>query len=86
MKISVTEEKGQLTELVNKAEAGEEVILTRRGQTVARLVPSASAATPGARRELIEAVRAAAAGKKLSAATAARSQDFLYNDDDGMPA
>ncbi len=86
MKISVSEAKGQLTELVKKAEAGEEVILTRRGHSVARLVPSAPAATPAARRDLMEVVRAAAAGKKRSDATAARSQDFLYNDDDGLPA
>ena len=84
MKISVSAAKGQLTELVRKAEAGEEVILTRRGHPVARLVPSAPAATPGARRELMEAIRAAATGKRLCGATAARSQDFLY-DDDGMP-
>ena len=32
MKISVTEAKGQLTELVRRAEAGEEIILTRHGQ------------------------------------------------------
>jgi prevent-host-death family protein len=86
MKISVSDAKGQLTELVKKAEAGEEVILTRRGHSVARLVPSAPAANPGARRVLMESVRAAAAGKKLSGSEAARSQDFLYNDDDGMPA
>ena len=85
MKISVSEAKGQLTQLVKKAEAGEEVILTRRGHSVARLVPRAPAATPGARRELMEAVRAAAAAKKRSGPDAARSQDFLYNDDDGMP-
>lgn len=29
MRISVTEAKGQLTELVSRAEAGEEVVLTR---------------------------------------------------------
>jgi len=32
MKISVTEAKGQLTELVRRAEAGEEIILRRHGQ------------------------------------------------------
>ena len=39
MRVSVTEAKGQLTELVKRAEAGDEVILTRRGHEVARLVP-----------------------------------------------
>ena len=39
MRISVTEAKGQLTELVRRAEAGDEVVLTRHGQAVVRLVP-----------------------------------------------
>ena len=39
MRISVTEAKGQLTELVRLAEAGNEVILTRHGHATVRLVP-----------------------------------------------
>jgi len=72
---------------VKWAEAGDEVIITRCGQAVARLV--AVSATPGrmARRALMERVRAAAATKALVGPTAVRSQDFLYDyDDDGMPA
>ena len=38
MRISVTEAKGQLTALVRRAEAGDEVILTRHGQAAVRLV------------------------------------------------
>ena len=38
MRISVTDAKGQLTDLVRRAEAGDEVILTRHGQPAARLV------------------------------------------------
>ena len=68
-----------------RAEAGDEVILTRRGHEVARLVPVALAATPKGRRALMERVRATARGKALPGADAARSQDFLYGDD-GMPA
>jgi prevent-host-death family protein len=37
MRISVTEAKGQLTDLVRRAEAGDEVILTRHGQAAVRL-------------------------------------------------
>ncbi|HEV7346635.1 MAG TPA: type II toxin-antitoxin system prevent-host-death family antitoxin [Devosia sp.] len=84
MRISVSEAKGQLTELVKLAEAGEEVILTRHGQTVAHLVPSTAAATPEARRRLMNRVRASAAVKKSQGVAAAHSQDFLY-DDDGLP-
>lgn len=85
MRISVTEAKGQLTELVKRAEAGDEVILTRRGHEVVRLVAVAVAANPKGRRALMERVRATARGKALPGAGAARSQDFLYGDD-GMPA
>ena len=39
MRVSVTDAKGQLTELVRLAEAGEEVVLTRHGHAAVRLVP-----------------------------------------------
>ncbi len=39
MQVSVGDAKGQLTELVRSAEAGDEVILTRHGQAAVRLVP-----------------------------------------------
>jgi prevent-host-death family protein len=80
MQISVNEAKGQLTELVRRAEAGDEVVLTRHGHAVVRLVPVKSVTDAKARGALIEAVQAAAAAK----ASAARSQDFLY-DEDGLP-
>ncbi|NKC49934.1 type II toxin-antitoxin system prevent-host-death family antitoxin [Ochrobactrum anthropi ATCC 49188] len=83
MRVSVSDAKGQLTELVKRAEAGDEVILTRRGHEIARLVAVGSAGPKG-RRALMERVRATAATKALPGANAARSQDFLY-DDDGMP-
>lgn len=85
MRVSVSEAKGQLTELVKRAEAGDEVILTRRGHEIVRLVAMAAAPGLKGRRALMEKVRAAAAAKALSGPDAARSQDFLYGDD-GMPA
>lgn len=78
------EAKGQLTELVRRAEAGEEVILTRYGHAAVRLVPVKAATDRNARRTLIAAVRAAAAAKAAAGPSAARSQDFLYGDD-GLP-
>ena len=36
MQVSVTEAKGQLMELVRRAEAGDEVVLTRHGQATSR--------------------------------------------------
>lgn len=84
MKVSVTEAKGQLTELVRRAEAGEEVVLTRHGHPAVRLVPIRAASDGKSRRALLEAVRASAAGKVSPGPTAERSQDFLYGED-GLP-
>ncbi|MBA5778988.1 type II toxin-antitoxin system prevent-host-death family antitoxin [Stappia sp. F7233] len=84
MRVSVTEAKGQLTELVRRAEAGDEVILTRHGHAAVRLVPMKETPDRKSRRALLEAVKAAGAAKAAAGPKAARSQDFLYGDD-GMP-
>lgn len=85
MRVPVSEAKGQLTELVRRAEAGDEVILTRHGHAVVRLAPVKTAANKTSRRALLEAVRTAAATKAVSGPNAAHSQDFLYGDD-GLPS
>lgn len=84
MQISVTEAKGQLTDLVRRAEAGDEVVLTRHGHAAVRLVPIKLPFDARSRKSLIAAVRKAAAKKALAGPDAARSQDFLY-DDHGLP-
>ncbi len=85
MKVSVTDAKGQLTDLVRRAEAGEEVVLTRHGQDAVRLVPVKAVPDRAARRALLDALRAAGAAKAANGPSAARSQDFLYGDD-GLPS
>jgi prevent-host-death family protein len=84
MQVSVAEAKGQLTELVQRAEAGDEIILTRHGQPAVRLVPVKAPQDRRSRRALLEAVRAAASAKATAGPSAARSQDFLYGAD-GLP-
>ena len=84
MQISVTEAKGQLTELVRRAEAGHEIVLTRHGHAAVRLVPIKTVTDQQSRRALLAAVRAAAIAKAASGPDAARSQDLLYGDD-GLP-
>jgi prevent-host-death family protein len=84
MRISVTAAKAQLTELVRRAEAGDEVVLTRHGHPAVRLVAIRHGQDREGRRRLLESVRAAGARKASPGPTAARSQDFLY-DDSGMP-
>jgi prevent-host-death family protein len=84
MQISVTEAKGQLTDLVRRAEAGDEVILTRHGQAAVRLVPIRPALDSTARRKLLEAMRRSGAARATAGPDAARSQDFLYGEE-GLP-
>jgi prevent-host-death family protein len=84
MHVSVTDAKAQLTELVRRAERGDEVILTRHGHPAVRLVPIARRLDRQSRRAVLEAARAAGAAKATPGPVAARSQDFLY-DDDGLP-
>ncbi len=87
MRISVTEAERQLTELIRRAEAGDEIILTREGQAVACLTSVQMQPTvgPAARRALLEAVRRSGAANATAGPSAARSQDFLY-DADGLPS
>lgn len=84
MDVPVSEAKGQLTELVRRAESGEEVILTRFGRPVVRLVPVAVKATAAERRAVMEEVRSDGAARAKPGVSAARSQDFLY-DESGLP-
>ena len=84
MQISVTDAKGVLTDLVRRAEAGDEVILTRHGHASVRLVPVARIIDAPTRRKVLDRIRKAAAKEINSGPDAARSQDFLY-DDDGLP-
>ena len=83
MKISVTDAKGQLTDLVRRAERGDEVVLTRHGRPAARLVAVSAAVDRKQRRAILEAARRAS-GKAVRGEGAARSQDFLY-DKGGLP-
>jgi prevent-host-death family protein len=81
MRISIAEAEGQLTELVRRAEAGEEVILTNHGHVAVRLVAIEAARDRKSRGALLEAARTSGSSRAKSGPTAARSQDFLYGDD-----
>jgi prevent-host-death family protein len=84
IRVPVSEAKGQLTELVRRAEAGDEIVLTRHGQPTVRLVPVRAPVDRPTRRARLEALRAAASAKATPGASAARSQDVLY-DEEGLP-
>ena len=84
MRISVTEAKGQLTDLVRRAEAGDEVILTRHGHPAVRLVAVKTTPDREARRRILEEALGSGAAVARPGPSAARSQDFLYGED-GLP-
>ena len=84
MRISVTDAKAQLTELIRRAEAGDEIVLTRHGHDAVRLVPVKPATDAQSLKARIEAIQRSAAAKLTPGPSAARSQDFLY-DENGLP-
>lgn len=84
MQVTVTQAKAKLAELVKRAEDGEEIVLTRHGHEIVRLVAVKRLADVQHRRSIIARVRASAARKDRAGATAARSQDFLH-DEGGLP-
>lgn len=84
MNISVTDAKAQLTDLVRRAEAGEEVVLTRHGQPAVKLVAVKTKPTPAEKHALMTRIMAEGSKKALPGPCAARSQDYLYGDD-GLP-
>lgn len=66
--IGLFEAKTHLSELVARAEQGEEVIITRHNKPVARIVPiAAGSAHGGGRREAVQALLQAAQGRRLDA-------------------
>ena len=84
MQVPVSEAKAHLTELVRRAESGEEVILTRHGRAVARLTAVGAPVVGAERRALIDEIRLASHGLARPGPDGARSQDFLY-DENGLP-
>lgn len=85
MQVSVTDAKAKLTDLVRRAELGDDVILTRHGHPAVRLVPVSPAAKKADRRAILEKFMRETKGKASPGHCAAQSADFLYNED-GLPA
>jgi prevent-host-death family protein len=59
--IGAFEAKTKLGGLLDRVEAGEEIVITRRGKAVARLVPSTRASDPNETRAAFARLRARAA-------------------------
>ena len=82
MEVSVTNAKGQLTELVRRAEAGEEIVLTRHGKPAIRLVRISSPQEVERRRRLLVEISRQGPAVATAGPDAAHSADFL---DEGSP-
>jgi len=76
-----------LTELLEQLQIGDEIILTKQGHQIARLVSIVNKPATLAERRwaAMEEARRSAASKIKPGEDAARSQDFLY-DENGLPA
>jgi len=83
MQTPISDTRGQSTDLVRRAEAGEGIVLARHEHPAVRLVPVKRVRYRPSRRALLDRVWTSAATKPSVGASAARSQDFLY-DEDGL--
>ena len=98
MRISIADAEGQLTDLVRLASQGEEIVLTIDGRETVRLEPLGLAARgvyrnpkfiedPVERDKFVKILQEEVKRKNLPPGPdAARSQDFLYDDETGLPA
>ena len=86
MKIAISEAKAKLSALVNAALAGEDVILTKHGRSVAEIRPLAARKSPAERLSAIQKIGTGAGTKRLSGVSAAEADKFLYDDDTGLPS
>lgn len=84
MKVDIADAMHLLEDLVCRAEAGEEIVLTRQGHPIIRLVPVSRPLTAEEKEARINAIVADARGKALPGPDAAHCSDFLY-DDRGLP-
>jgi len=80
MNIAITDAKAQLTDLVRRAERGEDVVLTRHGKPAVRLVPAEAPAPRKLDRKLIDEITASAMAKMKPGLW----EDDLY-DEGGLP-
>jgi prevent-host-death family protein len=90
VRISVQDAQENLGELIDRADKGEDILLTRGGNPIARIVPLKTVETPTKSREEFAALfreikeRARQTADPFPDESAARSQDFLY-DEYGLP-
>lgn len=70
--VGIFEAKNRLSELVERAARGEEIVITRRGEHVARLMPPRAPDALGQARNLAARIRKSRAGQALGGGGAIR--------------
>lgn len=70
--VGIFEAKNRLSELVERAARGEEIVITRRGEQVARLMPPQAPDAPGQARSLAMRIRKSRARQTLGGGVAMR--------------
>jgi prevent-host-death family protein len=70
--VGIFEAKNRLSELVERALRGEEIVITRRGEQVARLLPPEAPNARAQARDLAARIRRSRAGQALGGAVTIR--------------
>jgi prevent-host-death family protein len=70
--VGIFEAKNRLSELVERASRGEEIVITRRGEQVARLMPPRIPDARGQARALAERIRHSRSGHLLGGGVSIR--------------
>ena len=70
--IGIFEAKNRLSELIERAARGEEIVITRRGAQVARLMPPLAPDAKGQARTLAARIRLSRAGHALGGGVSVR--------------
>jgi len=70
--VGIFEAKNRLSELIARAARGEEIVITRRGEHVARLLPPQALDTSAKARSLAARIRKSRTGQALGAGVSIR--------------
>lgn len=70
--VGIFEAKKRLSELVERAARGEEIVITRRGEQVARLMPPQAQDAAGRARNLVARIRVSRAQQLLGESASVR--------------
>jgi prevent-host-death family protein len=84
MGVAFVDQNANLDNIIRRAEAGEEIVIVRDGKPVARIEALRSRPDATQRRAVLDAFRGSAKPFWNDDDSAARSQDFLY-DEFGLP-